>query len=203
MVISSFHDSISERKHSWWYSFFLKCHSDDEDKPSWQPKHWQKFCPHPFCPTYRQFSRILGLGLIGIFSWCTLYTIVGNTAAPPDGKLFQLILLSICAHFGGWLMSLTTLPALVGMLSTGLLFQNIKIVNIDESFTEIINELSHVALVVILIRAGLDLDPPALHRLKYTVIKLSLIPWITEAGTVTVLSKYFFEHSLGLCCTTR
>ncbi|KAJ8958962.1 hypothetical protein NQ318_019733, partial [Aromia moschata] len=131
----------NEENSSWWYTFFLKCHSDNDDKPSWQPDFWPKFCPHPFFPTYRQFSRILALGLIGLFSWCTLYAIVEETAAPPDGKLYQLILLSICAHFGGWLVSITTLPALVGMLSTGLLLQNINIVNIDESFTEIINEL--------------------------------------------------------------
>ncbi|KAJ8915607.1 hypothetical protein NQ315_003391 [Exocentrus adspersus] len=190
---SNVYKNTADENSSWWYAFFVKCHSDEDEKPSWEPEFWQRFCPHPFFPSYRQFSRIISLGLIGCFAWCTLYTLVGNTAAPPNGKLFQLILLSICAHFGGWLMSLTTLPRLVGMLFTGLVLQNSGIINIDESFTEIINDLSHAALVVILIRAGLDLDPPALHRLKYTVIKLSLIPWVTEAATIAVLSKYFLD----------
>lgn len=50
-----------------------------------------------------------------------------------------------------------------------------------------------MALVVILVRAGLDLDPPTLHRLKFTVIKLSVIPWTVEAVSVAVLSHFFLE----------
>jgi Kef-type K+ transport system membrane component KefB len=83
---------------------------------------------------------MVSLALIGTLSWCILYSIVGETAA-PGGHLFQLILLSICAHFGGWLMSLTTLPALIGMLFTGLIFQNVGVVDIDESFAHITKEL--------------------------------------------------------------
>lgn len=119
----------------------MKCRPKDEGIPSWRPSFWPKLCPHPFCPTYRQFSRIVALTLIGVLSWCILYSIVGPTASPPNGKLFQLIILSICAHFGGWFMSLTTLPPLIGMLFTGLLLQNVHIVNIDETFAGINKEL--------------------------------------------------------------
>lgn len=126
----------------------MKCRPKDEGIPSWSPSFWQKLCPHPFCPTYRQFSRIVALTLIGLFTWCIFYSIVGPTAAPPNGKLFQLILLSICAHFGGWLITFTTLPALVGMLFTGMLLQNIHMVNIDESFSEINKELRLVFSVI-------------------------------------------------------
>lgn len=55
------------------------------------------------------------------------------------------------------------------------------------------NSFSRMALVVILVRAGLDLDPPTLHRLKFTVIKLSVIPWTVEALSVAVLSHFFLE----------
>ncbi|XP_044268567.1 sodium/hydrogen exchanger 9B2 isoform X2 [Tribolium madens] len=176
---------------SWWYLFCLKCRQE-ETHPSWQPPLWPRICPYPFCPTYRQFSRMIALALIGTLSWCILYAIVGATAA-PGGHLFQLILLSICAHFAGWLMSLTTLPALIGMLFIGLLFQNLGIVNIDDSFAHITKELRHVALVIILIRAGLDLDPHALKRLKFSVIKLGLGPWAVEAGIAAVLCRYFLD----------
>lgn len=50
-----------------------------------------------------------------------------------------------------------------------------------------------MALVVILVRAGLDLDPPTLRRLKFTVIKLSVIPWTVEAVSVAVMSRFFLE----------
>ncbi|KAL1494709.1 hypothetical protein ABEB36_010265 [Hypothenemus hampei] len=179
---------------SWWYIFCLKCRSE-ENHPSWQPSIWPKLCPYPFCPTYRQFSRIMALVLIGVLAWCILYSIVGDVAAPPNGILYQLIILSISAHIGGWLMRLTTLPALIGMLFTGVLFQNTKIVNIDDQFSEISKVLREVALVIILIRAGLDLDPQALKRLKYAVLKIGLIPWFTEAAATAVLSKFLLKMS--------
>lgn len=68
------------------------------------------------------------------------YSIIGESAA-PGGQLFQLILLTICAHFGGWLVSLTTLPALIGMLFTGLIFQNVGFINFDDSFKPVTKEL--------------------------------------------------------------
>ncbi len=47
---------------------------------------------------------------------------IGDIAA-PGGQLFRLVVLSVVANFGGWLVSLTTLPRLVGMLAVGILFQ--------------------------------------------------------------------------------
>ncbi|KAJ8983795.1 hypothetical protein NQ317_008113 [Molorchus minor] len=188
-----FSDVEEEETRSWWYTFCLKCRSTDEGLPPWQPDFWPRVCPHPFCPSYRQVTRIISLALIGILSWCVLYAIVGETAAPPDGRLFQLIVLSIGAYCGGWLISLTTLPALVGMLFTGLLFQNLNIVNIDKSFASITKELRNTALVILLIRAGLDLDPTALRRLKFTVMKIGLIPWTAEAIVIAVLSVYLLH----------
>lgn len=52
-----------------------------------------------------------------------VYAILGDTAA-PGGQLFQLVVLSVAAHFGGWIFNtLTTLPRLIGMLLVGILFQ--------------------------------------------------------------------------------
>lgn len=58
----------------------------------------------------------------GIVAWMTVYVIVGDTAA-PGGRLFGLVVLTVAADFGGFLISLTTLPRLIGMLITGILFQ--------------------------------------------------------------------------------
>lgn len=59
---------------------------------------------------------------IGAIAWLTLYVIIGDSAA-PGGRLFGLVVLVVAANFGGFLMSLTTLPRLIGMLITGILFQ--------------------------------------------------------------------------------
>lgn len=50
-----------------------------------------------------------------------------------------------------------------------------------------------IALVIILIRAGLDLDPHALKRLKFTVIKLGLVPWLVETGIIGITTHYFLD----------
>lgn len=51
-----------------------------------------------------------------------LFTLIGKQAA-PGGDVFDLIVLIVAANFGGFLMSLTSLPRLIGMLATGILLQ--------------------------------------------------------------------------------
>lgn len=50
-----------------------------------------------------------------------------------------------------------------------------------------------IALVIILTRAGLDLDPTALKKLKVTVPKMGLIPWLVEATVVAVLTRFLLD----------
>lgn len=190
-------DTNDQDNSSWWYTFCFKCRKK-ETHPSWEPPMWPRICPYPFCPTYRQFSRIIGIAFIGVFLWGVTYAMLGEIAA-PGGQLFQLILLALCAHFGGWLISLTTLPALIGMLFTGLLLQNVGLINFDESFREVTKDLRKIALVIILTRAGLDMDPHALKKLKITVPKLGLVPWTVEAGVVAVMSHYLLNLPWDWC----
>lgn len=66
------------------------------------------------------------VSLTGLVAWVTLYVIVGETAA-PGGQLFGLVVLTVSANFGGFLVSLTTLPRLIGMLIVGIIFQVILV----------------------------------------------------------------------------
>lgn len=50
-----------------------------------------------------------------------------------------------------------------------------------------------LALVIILIRAGLDLDPSALRRLKWSVVKIGLVPWATETIVIALLGKFILN----------
>lgn len=45
--------------------------------------------------------------------------------------------------------------------------------------------------MMILIRAGLDLDPNAMRRLKFTVVKLSIIPVAVEFSIILITTHYF------------
>lgn len=78
-------------EHSWIYTFCVKCRGED-NSPSWEPPLWQKFCPYPLCPTFRQFARLWSIIIIGVIAWITLCVIVGETAK-PGGHLFQLVVL--------------------------------------------------------------------------------------------------------------
>lgn len=50
---------------SWIYTFCIKCRGED-NTPSWEPNFWQKCCPFPLCPTFRQFARLWSIIIIGI-----------------------------------------------------------------------------------------------------------------------------------------
>lgn len=122
--------------------FCKKVRKKDEEAAAdaWEPPHWQAVCPYPFCPTYRQFARFLGLTLVVLLLWGSAYAVLGDTLA-PGGPLFSLAVLTIAAHFGGWLISLTTLPALVGMLLVGILFQNVGLFELNGDFVEVVSVL--------------------------------------------------------------
>ncbi|KAJ8686521.1 hypothetical protein QAD02_022315 [Eretmocerus hayati] len=174
---------------SWLYLFCQRCHGR-ADSDSWEPRGWRKACPQPFCPSYRKFARVLCLLLLGLLTWGVVYSIVGDDAA-PGGPLFALATLAIAAHFAGWLASLANMPALIGMLLTGIVLQNAGVLSVDKRYAHVVADLRKVALVIILTRAGLDLDPQAMKNMKITVPKIGLIPWTVEAGIITITSWYF------------
>lgn len=45
-------------------------------------------------------------------------------------------------------------------------------------------------MVIILTRAGLNLDPKALNTMKITLPKMDLIPWTFEVGVLAVSGHY-------------
>nr|CAD7572548.1 unnamed protein product [Timema californicum] len=193
-------DSISEKiryleKESpkpWWFLMCKKCHQDDSTYPSWEPPLYRRLCPSPFCPSYRRLARVLSLCLLCLLSWGIVYVILGSTAA-PGGQVFNLALLCICAHVGGWLMTLVNLPALVGMLLVGILFENVGLINVEDDYEEFVVILRHISLVIILTRAGLDLDPQALRKLYATVLKLALVPWLVECVVMAMVAHFLMD----------
>ncbi|XP_049772785.1 sodium/hydrogen exchanger 9B2-like [Schistocerca cancellata] len=171
-------------RRSWWLSLLRRCHQP-EAPPSWQPGFWPRLCPPPLCPSYRWVARLLALAIILLLCWAVAFTVIGRDAA-PGGQLFQLAVLALAAHVGGWLATLVRLPALVGMLLVGVACQNLGLFHLEDAYEEVCSVLRHVALVIILTRAGLDLDPPSLRRLAVHVLKLGLVPWLAECAVVTV-----------------
>lgn len=117
---------------SWWYLFCLKCRQK-EIGPGWEPTYWSKACPHPFCPSFRHMARILALLItVGLF-WGVVLVVAGQDAK-PGGQLFNIAVLVVVAYLGGWLFRMLTLPALVGMLLVGVIFQNVGLINVEGTY---------------------------------------------------------------------
>ncbi|XP_054283781.1 sodium/hydrogen exchanger 9B2-like isoform X3 [Macrosteles quadrilineatus] len=167
---------------SWWYLLCAKCRQK-ETGPGWEPSFWQMFCPYPFCPTYRHVARCFALFLLVMLAWGVVYSVMGSDAA-PGGPLFAMAMLVISAHFGGYFFRLINLPGLAGMLAVGVIYQNMGLVDIHGPYLKVSSVLRRIALVLILTKAGLDLDPGAMKRLFGTILRLGLVPWCVEAGIV-------------------
>ncbi|XP_028396139.1 sodium/hydrogen exchanger 9B2-like [Dendronephthya gigantea] len=134
--------------------------------------------------------------LLGSLIWTALLTVTKSENL-PGGNLFGLFVVFVCSLLLGALLSrlpFMKLPKLLGMLLAGLLLTNIEAINvvqhIDKSWSV---SLRNIALVVILLRSGLELDPVALKKLKRTVIALAFGPCIIEALTVAVVTNFLLE----------
>lgn len=133
----------------------------------------------------------LNYRILGMIAWMILFVILGKTAA-PGGHFFGLVLLIVAANFGGFLISLTTLPRLIGMLLTGIIFQNLGWVDLGDELIEVTAYIRKFSLVIILIRAGLEMDPAAFKNIYITILKLGLVPWTVECVLCAVLSYFLF-----------
>jgi len=138
------------------------------------------------------------------------------------GTVFSVLVLVVVAYLGGWLVSLVKLPPLLGMLIVGLILKNIANSDIEETDETLGNNikstntthsssvlldvargldpnwssaLRSIALAVILLRAGLGLDPQALKQLSAMVFRLAFSPCLAETLVVAVTSVLLLDMS--------
>ncbi|XP_068632535.1 sodium/hydrogen exchanger 9B2-like isoform X2 [Battus philenor] len=190
--VYTFSDKEEKFGTKWWYKLCLRCHQKDST-PSWQPSWWKKTFPFPFFPTYRQAAQQLCILLFFLLIWGITYVEIGE-AVTIDGELFSMTILVIAAYLMGWLwLKITTLPALIAMLLTGILFQNLHLVHMTDRYRKLNQDLRKVALVIILMRAGLGLDASVLKKHYAAVLQLGLLPWIVECVAISVTSHYLLS----------
>lgn len=71
--------------------------------------------------------------------------------------------------------------------------QNLGWVDLGGELIEVCAHLRKFALVLILTRAGLEMDPEAFKKVYGKVLKLGLVPWIIECAAMAVMSHYFLS----------
>ena len=105
-----------------------------------------------------------------------------------------LILLS--GMFFGTLFKKIHLPAIIGMISAGILISPNAFNLIDESLLEISSVLRQVALVIILTRAGLTLDISDLRKIGRPAILMSFVPACFEILGTMLIAPVMFDMTL-------
>ncbi|GIY80960.1 hypothetical protein CDAR_70941 [Caerostris darwini] len=118
------------------------------------------------------------------------YGILGSSSLPGT-ETFALLLLAVTAWLGGVLVGCIRLPPLLGMLLVGVLFRNVPFIPYHADISiQWASTLRDISLVIILLKAGLGLDPGKLMELKLDVLKMSVVPCLFEAAGFTFLGHY-------------
>ncbi|XP_047736431.1 sodium/hydrogen exchanger 9B2-like [Hyalella azteca] len=84
------------------------------------------------------------------------------------------------------------LPPLLGMLLVGMALRSVAIVgdSVDPNWS---SSIRNIALVVILLRSGLGLDPKALKAMSLVVFRLAFVPCLVETTVVAFVSHFLLD----------
>ena len=90
--------------------------------------------------------------------------------------LLSISLILILGMFMGWICQKIKLPALLGMLITGIILGPYGLNLLDVSILGISAELRKIALIIILTRAGLGLDLSGLKKIGRPAVLMCFVP---------------------------
>ncbi|MCH4889744.1 sodium:proton antiporter [Acidaminobacter sp. JC074] len=103
-----------------------------------------------------------------------------------------IILLGLLSKY---LFEKMKLPGLLGMLLVGILLGPYAFDLLDETILLISKDLRQLALIIILLRAGLGISRDNLNKVGKTAVKMSFIPGILEGLTILFVSTKLFGLS--------
>ncbi|XP_035223417.1 sodium/hydrogen exchanger 9B2-like, partial [Stegodyphus dumicola] len=145
------------------------------------------------CPPLSPFSTVTSLVLLIFLIYGTLWGLMRDPVL-PGGPVFGLFAIVIICYLGGQLMKLLKVPTLVGMMVSGFILRNVPHINVAEDIPEDwAGNIRNMALVLILLRAGLEVDSDVLKSNKATCSKLIFFPFIVESCTGAIASHYLLE----------
>jgi NhaP-type Na+/H+ or K+/H+ antiporter len=110
--------------------------------------------------------------------------------------MIDVAFIILFALIGNYLFSKLGLPGLLGMIVTGLILGPSGFDLIDPEIQVLLKEFKTVALIVILIRAGLGISRETLHRIGGPAIRMSFIPGVLEGLTVMLISYRLLDLQL-------
>lgn len=105
-------------------------------------------------------------------------------------------MLFISAKIVGYIFGQARLPPMIGMLLMGVLLRNVNFLEISGGYRKFAAVLRQLALVNIMLPAGLGLDPKALKKLTGMILNLSIVPVAAEVGALTLTGYYLLDLPL-------
>ncbi|KAK7507738.1 hypothetical protein BaRGS_00000703 [Batillaria attramentaria] len=146
------------------------------------PTKLDKFKRAFFCPPFGRVGAFLLVAVVFLVWWGVLISITKEKAL-PGGVVFPMLMLFVCCWCGGYLINLVRLPPLFGMLLMGGILGNVPGIDVGRQIDPAWSSTArNMALAVILMKAGLGLDPVALKRLSLVVVRLAFCPSLVEAA---------------------
>lgn len=104
-------------------------------------------------------------------------------------------LIALLGLLSGALFERIKLPGLLGMIIVGGLIGPYGFSLLSEDILRTSSDLRNIALIVILLRAGLGIEKKVIKKVGKPAIKLSFIPGILEGLTIAFLSVQLFDFS--------
>ncbi|XP_027454315.1 sodium/hydrogen exchanger 9B1 isoform X1 [Zalophus californianus] len=163
----------------------------EEKKPQMEKKY--------SCPLQGKLNKLITNGVAFFMVWCVVWSFSGPEVL-PGGNLFGLLIIFYSAIIGGKLLefiripSVPQIPPLLGMLLAGFTVRNVPFlsnyIHVNNTWS---STLRNTALTVILIQAGLGLDPQALRHMKRVCLRLAIGPCLMEACSTAVVSHFLMN----------
>ncbi len=104
--------------------------------------------------------------------------------------LIEFALIILVALLLNYLFTLVKLPGILGMILTGILLGPGVMNVVNPEVAMFLKEFKTVALIVILIRAGLGINKKTLHKVGRPAINMSFIPGVLEGTMVMLIAHY-------------
>ena len=102
--------------------------------------------------------------------------------------LLSIALILLCGMSMSWICKKLKLPGLLGMLLTGIVLGPYVLNLLDENLLNISSELRKMALIIILMRAGLGLDISGLKKIGRPAVMMCFVPASFELLGMLVLA---------------
>jgi NhaP-type Na+/H+ or K+/H+ antiporter len=108
---------------------------------------------------------------------------------------FSLSLMLILGLIANRLFEMLRLPGLLGMLLLGVLLGPHGLDFMSPEMLAISADLRLIALIIILLRAGLGLKRETLNKVGRPALRMSFIPGLLEGGALILLGMFLFDLS--------